>query len=371
MNSSILKALSAGFSSKQVVDFLLRKFPQHSEKIQTAISMGFSPAQILKHLSGGRKEINREIDTLTEHEKTSQQDIQRRSNVNQGAFNLGASALGAYALSRAVPTAVQALGGISSPPISPSPIQPTGPLPTTEPISPSEQQRREALKKFNEKIKKKPLVEELNDQFNQNYGSAAGEKLGSESVNPSLKSNPEIPVKVDESPKDLALTPQGDIGEIESVKNGIAKINVNGQIKHRKLSDLIKEPEEVRIAINDILQIPESERSSAMDLLHYTPQHKLLHIMFPNGKIAWYEDIDENIIDSILEAKGTPKTSGKTKTGESWSAGIPDSRFAVVSDKIIRNPKYSRDNEGKTWGYIGKQYDKFKALRIKPKIKKT
>jgi hypothetical protein len=176
----------------------------------------------------------------------------------------------------------------------------------------------------------------------------------------------------DDSPimKKLAQLPNGDLGEIESIKNGVVKLNVNGQVKHRKLSDVITEPEEVRLALNDILQIPESERSAAMDLLHYTPQHKLLHIMFPDGKIAWYEDVPEDVVDEILEAKGTPKTTGKTKTGEEWAAGVPESRFATVSAKITRNPKYSKDNEGITWGYTQKQYDKFKRLRIQAKRKR-
>lgn len=166
-----------------------------------------------------------------------------------------------------------------------------------------------------------------------------------------------------------AMLPNGEIGDIISVKKGIAEVNVNGKKSKYNLSQIIKEPVEIRNALHEILRIPESQRSGPMDLLYYTDKHKLLHIQYANGDIYWYEDIEPDLVDEILEAKGKPKTTGRTATGEEWTAGVPTSRFSVVDEKIKKNPKYAQGQEGITWGKVGKKYDKYQALRLKPKIK--
>ena len=55
MNSQILGALTSGFKPQQILDFLLRKFPKHSDKIKSAIAQGFTADQIIKFLGGGEK----------------------------------------------------------------------------------------------------------------------------------------------------------------------------------------------------------------------------------------------------------------------------------------------------------------------------
>lgn len=116
MIPQISKALSSGFTSKQVIDFLLRQFPEHSEKIKAALASGYTADQVLRFLGGGRKALAQDDQPLTEHEKTMGTDIKRRENVNKGALSgatlaatpLVSQAAGA-ALSRALPAALRPL----------------------------------------------------------------------------------------------------------------------------------------------------------------------------------------------------------------------------------------------------------------------
>jgi hypothetical protein len=90
MIPQIAKALSSGFTSKQVIDFILKQFPEHSGKIKKALASGFTVDQILNYF-GKEKGKSNQSGALTEHENTREADIQKRQKVNQGA--LGAAAL--------------------------------------------------------------------------------------------------------------------------------------------------------------------------------------------------------------------------------------------------------------------------------------
>src|SRR5580692_1191011 len=116
MISQISKALSSGFTSKQILDFLMKKFPEHSNKIKYALASGYTVDQVLKFLSGGRKALNEDFQSQTEYEKTRETDIQRRETANKQALSaIGLAAIpiasqgAAAALSRSVPRALQSL----------------------------------------------------------------------------------------------------------------------------------------------------------------------------------------------------------------------------------------------------------------------
>lgn len=120
----MLSALSSGFTPEQILNFLLKQFPKHSSKIKKAIASGFSAENIIKHLGGGRKALNQDIESMTENEQARGRDIQRRENVNKGALAAGTLAAGAAltplasqvagrALSRALPQGITSqLGSI-------------------------------------------------------------------------------------------------------------------------------------------------------------------------------------------------------------------------------------------------------------------
>lgn len=169
--------------------------------------------------------------------------------------------------------------------------------------------------------------------------------------------------------KELALSPSGKIGELESSENGIAKLNLDGKVKAYKDAEVVREPIEARKAVYDILEIPEKDRSGPLDLVNYDTVDRNLYVQFPSGKVVVYKDVDPETANAIRIGKGVPKTSGKTVTGEQWTAGIADSRGAEFSQRIAQNPKYSKQNQGKTWYYLDDIYDKLGAIRLKPKPK--
>lgn len=129
MASPILKALASGYSADMIVKMLIKQFPQHASKIQQAVNMGFGPADILKYLVGGRKELMNDKSSLTEHEKSANLDEQRRGNVEKAALGVGAAGLAGIAgIGMLGRTAAQALPS-TIPPIQP--IPPAG-IPTTQ-----------------------------------------------------------------------------------------------------------------------------------------------------------------------------------------------------------------------------------------------
>jgi len=142
MSAQILQALSGGFSATQIIDYIIKKFPQHAKKISKAISEGYTPDTILEHLG-----------TKTEFEQARSKDIQRSKNINKAALigaGVGAAALAiplasqafGSALSRALPQSLRSLGqGIQSAiapsltnpgtqPVQQSPVQPPATPPT-------------------------------------------------------------------------------------------------------------------------------------------------------------------------------------------------------------------------------------------------
>ena len=110
MIPQLATALSSGFTSKQIVNYLLRNHPQHAKVINKALRSGFTADQIIKFLSGGRKSVNSSQEGMTEHEKTLGTDIQRREDVQQGALNAALAAGSLYATPIALRAGQAALG---------------------------------------------------------------------------------------------------------------------------------------------------------------------------------------------------------------------------------------------------------------------
>ena len=105
MIPQIAKALSSGFTAKQVIDYILKKYPQHADKIKSALAAGFGVDHVLKYIGGGQKEVNQSEPT-TEFGKTRSREI----TASQGRTNK-ALAAGAIAVS---PLASQVVGGAIS-----------------------------------------------------------------------------------------------------------------------------------------------------------------------------------------------------------------------------------------------------------------
>lgn len=154
----------------------------------------------------------------------------------------------------------------------------------------------------------------------------------------------------------LAILPKGEIGQIESIKNGVAKINVNGKIINQKASEIQQEPQGIENAVRYIINsIPEEFRSTNLQSIVHVPGINLLLSQFYDGKWAWYKDVPEETYKNISLGTYEPKTQGETSLGK-YKPGVADSRGAGFSKEIVRNPKYSKENKGITWGYASNEY---------------
>lgn len=168
----------------------------------------------------------------------------------------------------------------------------------------------------------------------------------------------------------LAALPNGEIGKIESMKNNVAKINVDGKSSLRKLTDLDYEPEEVVDLVTKALQIPEHERSRLIAFWGYDEPSKELYVQFHNGEFYKYHDVSPENLKELEESKGVAKTTGKDQYGK-HVAGVADSRGAALIGNIIRDPKYGKQNKGKTYVQIKKFFDHWQKLRRQPKKRKS
>jgi len=404
MNNFLEALTTSGYTAQQVLSFIKNHAKKLGPGISNAETLGYGAEEILKFLSHRIKPTKQMSETAKSYDsylsesglRTREERQEQRGKALKGALGVASGVLTGAALARAIPPALQSLAPalaqkMGKPEIQvadaevQAPPQPIQPEPQQKPPATGfQKQKEQGFKGLIDaaKEKKKSLPEQLLEQVEQGQGKPIPERspvLSPEEFDQKIgqpareeKKNKIVQQLEKESEKlpELGMTPQGDFGEITEVKNGIAKIRTENGVKSRKLSELIKEPDEVRIALHDILQIPESERSAVMDLSVYDPVDKRYYVQYPDGRVVVYKDVPEEDAEAIKIGKGIPKTTGKTKTGEMWAAGIPDSRGAELSARILRNPKYNKENQGKTWYYLQEGYDKYNKIRYKPGKKK-
>ncbi len=111
MIPQIAAAMSKGFSSSQVVKFLLRKYPGHKDAIEKALAAGFTTDQVIRFLSknSGKKleePTGSQIDT--DYSQMQNIDNSRRQRDENIALKTGAAAIGA-------PLALNAVGSMMQP----------------------------------------------------------------------------------------------------------------------------------------------------------------------------------------------------------------------------------------------------------------
>ncbi len=156
--------------------------------------------------------------------------------------------------------------------------------------------------------------------------------------------------------KKLAMTSNGKIGEVESVKNNVATMNVDGRTRKEKEGSIIPEPEGIETAVREIINsIPEGMKSTALQSMVHIPGSDLLLTQFYDGKWAWYMGVPEETYKSIALGTYEPKGQGSTGIAE-YKPGVADSRGAGFHTEIKMNPKFSKENKDKTWGYASNEY---------------
>lgn len=153
----INQAMMSGFTASQILKFISSKMPNLKQGIQQAEQSGFDAEKILKFLSqkiphskeGADKQINANDRYLSSIGlKTKEEKEQSKNKFLSGALQVGAGALGTYALSRAIPAGVSAVSGLLKPQSqsqlsqgaiqgSQQPISPQNMAPSQPPIPPA------------------------------------------------------------------------------------------------------------------------------------------------------------------------------------------------------------------------------------------
>lgn len=424
---NLLGTLSAGYSIKQVLNYLVKNFPELKERVQEALRAGKSPEEIMKYLSSfDGKKISSALNSSAKagaiglgvqavskslmkqpqpkgalflNEPTENPYIQGKQAVKEynpipetvkTGIKAGATALGGYALSRALPTIAQQLApGLLRQPVSPAPSErmpgqtPNQPQANAAPSIPSStnvisqipamQAQIEKLrqlgsgndatsisayfKKFNpkdvktlEKATGQPIEKLINEYIAQNPVQTEQQATSTSIPQPELPQQKVTPV-TPETPSvepmtvgSLALLPKGEVGEIESVKNGIAKVNVNGEMKHRKLSELESVPfteEEIANAYDNLMsKIPEEHRSGFASWFGYDEARNVIGFIPRGGNYEELENPTPEELEKIKHGTGLARTTGENIEGV-WVAG--EKTKAGVISQIIHDRRKKRE----------------------------
>lgn len=421
---AFLSALGSGISAKKILDYLMRKSPELKPKITSALASGLSAEKILSFFSK---------DQNFEKLKSSMQDqYQTENNANPlvqaeniRSKNLGsdmasglqrqapqllgtAAALGtSYALSRAIPKILQPAGGISPQTIQGQIQSQTPTIPQTSQIpiiqndatsiaQPTNTEKLKEIlnpKEFLEKNGLLETVEELLKRGNTPEQAAAAlgiQRSGNAKIDPELLANIEEYAKktpIDEkisletekqesknpiiSKKEIVASPQG-IGEVKEIRNGKALVEIDGKLHKIDVEDLEGEAEDVIQTVQDLLKIPEIDKSSIVSLFTYDPDERKMYIQFHTGDTYKYLDVDPEKVLTVANKMGIPVTQGKNIFG-AWSPKDKKSLGATLIKEVINDPKYKKPNKGEPSNpnYIKLEtlYDYWENLRKKPKRK--
>lgn len=147
-----------------------------------------------------------------------------------------------------------------------------------------------------------------------------------------------------ESFNKIVVTPKG-IGQVKYEGKNNVVTNVGGQDKSYFKEDITKPSEEIIQAVEQILQIPEVDRSSVVSLFTYDPSENKMYIQFHTGDTYKYMDVDPEKVYAVANKLGVPVTEGKNVFG-AWSPEDKNSLGAALIQQIIKDPKYARPKKG-------------------------
>jgi hypothetical protein len=479
----LTSALFSGYTQKQLIDFLARKFPQHADKIRAAVAMGFTPNQVLSYLGGGRKEVTKQPQrgALTEHERTRASEKAATSRINQGALAAGGIALGGVLASR-LPGLLSAAGYSPQPPTpnptfptnraplphqlppaqtlppvtnTPSPMPPIGPrggatvpqpvnvpaapglppqkaLPTPVVEKPAQQESLaspsstaqsspfeatedsgailaklglkdrvekmrhqgkspEMILRVLDKVAPKEMKQQVNlkEVLNDYLSQSPATRLAKLPQNAGIKfkgilepfeNKPLNPEDYQTKPEDvkplykgsLAIGPTGKIGEIKAKAGADFILDEGGKGVKVKAEQLEQEPADVSEIVENILKIPEVDRSSVVSLFTYDPEDRVMYIQYHNGETYKYLDVDPEEVREVAEKNSIPVTEGKSMYG-AWSPDDKKSLGAALIKRFLQNPKYKKAKAGEpanpNYKKLETLYDYWEKLRKKPKRK--
>jgi hypothetical protein len=95
-----------------------------------------------------------------------------------------------------------------------------------------------------------------------------------------------------------------------------------------------------------------------------------MFIQFHTGDTYKYFDVDPEKVKKIANKMGIPVTEGKNIFG-AWSPEDKQSLGATLIKEIIADPRYGKDQRGKTYKKLETLYDYWKRLRRPPKKRRS
>lgn len=221
--------------------------------------------------------------------------------------------------------------------------------------------------------------QELQKQTEPGQVSNPIAQMQPEQPNAVLEPQEETALTVKEQPKpfqpkknDLVMTPYGP-AEIKGVDARGIIAEVDGKTERFDPED-IEEPEPaVKRAIEDLLKIPEEDRSSNIALFSYDPSDNEAFFQFHDGSFYRYKSVPPELVKEIAEKNAIPITSGENMYGV-WSPDDKKSIGAALWKYMLKDPRWAKAKKGeeKNQNYrkLDVHYDYWKDLRAKKKGKK-
>ena len=157
--------------------------------------------------------------------------------------------------------------------------------------------------------------------------------------------------------KPLVSFKNGKIGTLEGIEKGVASVNIDGNIVKDKANQLTIEGPEAENASRQLVNaIPEGMKSTAIMSATYIPQYEMAVLKYWSGETAWFTGLPEHDYEQIALGTYTPKGEARTGIAE-YKPSVGDSHGAANHELIVKNPRFSKENKGKTWGYAKNEFD--------------
>jgi hypothetical protein len=194
----------------------------------------------------------------------------------------------------------------------------------------------------------KPLADMITDVMSQPVSNDATQGPLQPEIQPEPVQDQQPEVEQEEVPEQklekghLVATPNGEIGEVKSMRNGKALIDEDGKLHQAEEKDLISSPlpkKELADLYQDLLTGIEEETgeevSRNVNIAAYNPETNKLLYQPHAGGIYIYANIPEEDKDLLTKFLTTRKTTGSSFMG-AWGEGTKSPIGAAMSALIKR-----------------------------------
>jgi len=181
---------------------------------------------------------------------------------------------------------------------------------------------------------------------------------------PSLAERVSLP-EIKDISKSFVFSPLGAAEVVKETPQD-AVINVDSKLKKVPKQSIEAPSQEALRAVQDILQIPEIDRSSVVSLFTYDPTENKMYIQYHNGETYKYSNITPEEVEQVASKNNIPITKGENIYG-AWSPEDKQSLGSALFKYVLSNPKYKKPKKGEAANpnYIKLEtlYDYWKKLR--------